>query len=168
MKSSRLGLIVIATVSLLSVAGSSLTAVPSTSEPYRLEKTELVALAAKAPAALRAPIVTVVEKPQASPSGDAHDYVSFARYTWPDPTKPDGLPYITRDGQHNLELVARGDHERLFSFVGNVTTLAAAWRVNHDNSVTSSTRCSCFTTHQHLRTGRKLPFGRGSKPISTG
>ncbi len=134
MKSSRLGLIVIATVSLLSVAGSSLTAVPSTSEPYRLEKTELVALAAKAPAALRAPIVTVVEKPQASPSGDAHDYVSFARYTWPDPTKPDGLPYITRDGQHNLELVARGDHERLFAFVGNVTTLAAAWRVNHDKA----------------------------------
>jgi hypothetical protein len=135
MKSSRLGLVAIATVSILSVVGSSHSSVPSTSEPYRLEKAELVALAAKGPAALRAPIVTVVEKPQASPSGDAHDYVSFARYTWPDPTKPDGLPYITRDGQHNLELVARGDHERLFSFVGNVTTLAAAWRVNRDKAV---------------------------------
>src|SRR5258705_7120396 len=107
---------------------------PYACEPYRLEKNELTAFAAKAPAVLRSPIVTVVEKPQASPSGDSHDYVSFARYTWPDPSKPDGLPYITIDGKNNTELVARGDHERLFSFVGNVTTLAAAWRVNHDKT----------------------------------
>jgi hypothetical protein len=134
MKSSRLVLAAIAAVCILSVFAGSLISIAAASEPYRLEKAELTALAARAPAALKASIVTVVEKPQASPSGDSHDYVSFARYTWPDPSKPDGLPYITIDGKNNTELVARGDHERLFSFVGNVTTLAAAWRVNHDRA----------------------------------
>jgi hypothetical protein len=89
---------------------------------------------AKAPEALRAPIVTVVDKPQASPSGDAHDYVSYARYYWPDPTKPDGLPYINHDGHHNEEQVARGDHQRLWTFAGNVQALAADWQANHNEA----------------------------------
>jgi len=101
-------------------------------EPYQLTKARLTALAAEAPAALRAPIATVVEKPQASPSGDAHDYVSFARYYWPDPTKPDGLPYVSHDGQHNREQVARGDHARLGNFCTIVPKLAAAWAINHN------------------------------------
>ena len=134
MKSLRLLLAAIAAVCILSVAAAAINTMASASEPYRMDKAELTVLAAKAPAALKAPIVTVVEKPQAPPSGDPHDYVSFARYTWPDPSKPDGLPYITIDGKNNTELVARGDHERLFTFVGNVTTLAAAWRVNHDKA----------------------------------
>ncbi|MDB6169594.1 MAG: Alginate lyase [Verrucomicrobia bacterium] len=92
----------------------------------------LADLAAKAPAALRAPIMTVVDKPQASPSGNAHDYVSFARYYWPDPGKPDGLPYVSRDGHHNEEQVARGDHRRLWSFAENVEALAAAWHTHRD------------------------------------
>ena len=103
-------------------------------EPYQLLPQDVAALAAKAPAAWRAPIVTVVEKPQASPSGDAHDYVSFARYYWPDPAKPDGLPYLSHDGRHNEAQVARGDHERLWSFSENVGALAAAWQVRHDEA----------------------------------
>jgi hypothetical protein len=112
----------------------SLTALASAAEPYLLEPAELTHLAAKAPQALRAPIVTVIEKPQKSPSGDAHDYVSFARYYWPDPSKPNGLPYVSRDGHHNREQVALGDHERLFHFADNVSALAAAWQMNHDEA----------------------------------
>ena len=33
--------------------------------------------------------------------GGPHDYHSNGDYWWPDPTKPDGLPYIQRDGQTN-------------------------------------------------------------------
>ena len=103
-------------------------------EPYQLNADEIAALAAGAPAALRAPIAAVVDKPQASPSGDAHDYVSFARYYWPDPAKPDGLPYVSHDGRHNEAQVARGDHQRLWNFAGTVEKLAAAWRANHDEA----------------------------------
>jgi hypothetical protein len=70
MKSSRLVLAAIAAVCIQSVGAVSLGNLASPSEPYRLDKAELTALAARAPAALRAPIVTVVEKPQASPSGN--------------------------------------------------------------------------------------------------
>jgi len=44
---------------------------------------------------------TVVTKKHYAPSGDRHDYVSIAPYVWPDPTKADGLPWISRDGEVN-------------------------------------------------------------------
>src|ERR1051325_3257264 len=43
-------------------------------------------------------VYSVTLKPQLPPSGDEHDYMSLGRYFWPDPTKPDGLPYIRKDG----------------------------------------------------------------------
>ena len=33
--------------------------------------------------------------------GGIHDFYSNGDYWWPDPNKPDGLPYIQRDGQSN-------------------------------------------------------------------
>jgi hypothetical protein len=33
--------------------------------------------------------------------GGPNDFYSNADYFWPDPTKPDGLPYISRDGESN-------------------------------------------------------------------
>jgi len=44
---------------------------------------------------------TVTDKTRVAPSGDRHDYASYSRYWWPDPDKPDGLPYIRLDGQTN-------------------------------------------------------------------
>lgn len=46
---------------------------------------------------------TVVQKEFMPPSGDKHDYMSLSPYWWADPTKPDGKPYIRRDGQFNPE-----------------------------------------------------------------
>ena len=82
--------------------------------------------------ALARPIVTVVDKTDMPAGVSKHDYVSYARYYWPDPSKPDGLPYISRDGDHNKEQVARGDHARLWTFFNTVETLTNAWRANHD------------------------------------
>lgn len=115
---------------LLALTGVTAFALP----PYLRTPAELTALAAKAPAALKAPIATVVDKQVTSPSGDAHDYVSFARYYWPDPSKPDGLPFVSRDGHHNREQVAKGDRERIGDFCETVGILAAAWHANHDEA----------------------------------
>jgi len=43
---------------------------------------------------------TIVHKRLTPPSGDKHDYISNAKYWWPDPDNPDG-PYIRRDGETN-------------------------------------------------------------------
>ena len=50
---------------LRSLVALSFTALIHAAEPYQWDKTALNELAAKAPAALRTPIVTVVDKPQA-------------------------------------------------------------------------------------------------------
>lgn len=135
--------------------------------PYQRTDAELAALAAQAPAALKAPITTVMDKRIAPPSGDSHDYVSFARYYWPDPAKPDGLPYISRDGQHNREQVARGDRGRIGDFCETVEILAAAWHVKRDESaarragewlrawfVTPATRMNPHLEYAQVRLGR--------------
>ncbi len=49
-----------------------------------------------------APLETVTSK-EHSLSLNKHDYVSLATYYWPDPSKPDGLPYIQKDGYANPE-----------------------------------------------------------------
>lgn len=44
---------------------------------------------------------SVTYKKIVPPSGDKHDYLSLAPYWWPDPARPNGLPYKRRDGQFN-------------------------------------------------------------------
>jgi len=41
---------------------------------------------------------SVMDKTQVAASGNKHDFFTFGPYWWPDPRKPDGLPYIRRDG----------------------------------------------------------------------
>lgn len=43
----------------------------------------------------------VTRKNMTPPSGDKRDYMSLAPYWWPDPNKPNGLPYVQRDGEFN-------------------------------------------------------------------
>ena len=58
-------------------------------------------LVKEAEAALRAGPFSVADNQQIATEADKHDYTSYGRYWWPDPNKPDGLPYIRRDGKTN-------------------------------------------------------------------
>lgn len=57
--------------------------------------------AAKAALALKP--ITVTKFRAKLSEGGPNDFYSNGDYWWPDPTKPDGLPYIQRDGQSNPE-----------------------------------------------------------------
>jgi hypothetical protein len=107
-------------------------------EPWLLQPAELADLAKRAPAALTVPITTVVDG-ESLPGGDPHDYVSYARYYWPNPKTPDGLPFVSRDGDHNHAQVAKGDRPRINTFANAVTSLAAAWSVNRNEA---AARCA--------------------------
>ena len=61
----------------------------------------LAQLRAQADQLLRRNPASVLDKTHTAASGDQHDYFSFAPYWWPDPQKPDGLPYIRDDGKVN-------------------------------------------------------------------
>ena len=86
------------------------------------------ALVSAADRALQATPPTVTEKDKTPPSGDKHDYMSIAPYFWPDPTKPNGLPYIRHDGKVNPESREEAfDHNRMAVMAKNVETLALAY-----------------------------------------
>ena len=70
--------------------------------------------------------VSVMEKTNRPPSGNKHDYMSLAPYYWPDPSKPDGLPYIRKDGQTNPEVKEYKDKEYLPKLCESVYTLSLA------------------------------------------
>jgi hypothetical protein len=80
---------------------------------------------------------SVVNKPMTPPSGDKHDYISLARYFWPDPSKPNGLPYIQLDGQVNPEIWSIPDHKDFDALMDNVLTLALAFYFTGDERYSS-------------------------------
>ncbi|MEO8112342.1 MAG: alginate lyase family protein [Ginsengibacter sp.] len=58
-------------------------------------------------------LISVVDKNFSPVSGDKHDYMSIAPYFWYDSTKPNGLPYMRRDGERNPEILKITDHKYL-------------------------------------------------------
>ena len=63
--------------------------------------------------------------------GGPNDFYSNGDYWWPDPTKPDGLPYIQRDGQTNPENF--NQHRAVVRRLGDaVAALGAAYKITHD------------------------------------
>ncbi|CAG8447151.1 8307_t:CDS:2 [Diversispora eburnea] len=72
-------------------------------------------------------VYSVTLKPQLPPSGDPHDYMSLGRYYWPDPTKPDGLPYIRKDGYPNPEFFSINDYLYLRKMFREVQNLGFAY-----------------------------------------
>lgn len=74
--------------------------------------------------ALRFGPVSVMEKLNMPPSGNKHDYMSLAPYFWPDPSKPNGLPYMRKDGETNPEVKDYKDKEYLPTLCETVYTLA--------------------------------------------
>ncbi|RYD34318.1 MAG: alginate lyase [Verrucomicrobiaceae bacterium] len=71
--------------------------------------------------------LSVMDKKLMPPGGDRHDYYSFGIYWWPDPEKPDGLPYIRRDGVVNPESRAGNDAVPFGRTNHAVATLALAY-----------------------------------------
>jgi hypothetical protein len=76
---------------------------------------------------LKAEIHTVVEKTEMPPSNDKHDYMSFSTYYWPDPAKPDGLPYVLRDGETNPEINTIQDKTNFEHMPEQLLVLALAY-----------------------------------------
>jgi hypothetical protein len=136
-------------------------------------------LIADADKALKAPIVAVTQKSTSlPPSGDRHDYFSLSPYWWPDPSKPDGLPYIRRDGVTNPESKRDLDQPRVAQMGANVQTLALAFYFSHDEKyakrATQQLRAwfldSATRMNPHLRYSQLVrgnPEERGSGIIDT-
>jgi hypothetical protein len=131
-------------------------------------------LVAEADAALKFKPVSVVEKPFTPDSGDKHDYVSLSPYWWPDPNKPDGLPYIQKDGQRNPEEATILDKNAMQEVNSNVATLALAFYFTGEENyaikaaellrffyLNPATRMNPNGTFAQVRRGHGIPTGSG-------
>src|SRR6266545_4002239 len=78
--------------------------------------------------------VAVTDKKTLPPSGDRHDYFSLSPYWWPDTGKPDGLPYVRRDGETNPESKQDLDQPRVAALGDRVQALALAYFFTGDEA----------------------------------
>lgn len=151
-------------------------------EPYLLdlEGFSQDALGGQIQKALKAPIVSIVDKPSPSPTGNAHDYISYGRYYWPNPSKPDGLPYIQKDGHPNQKQIELGDEKRLNGFINHVESLALGWACLHREDcarragewlrtwlVSPATKINPAFEYAQIRLGRDNNHGSSSGLIDT-
>lgn len=151
-------------------------------KPYLLDVTAIpsVSLEKEVRKALVAPIKSIIDKVVPSPSGNAHDYISYGRYYWPDPATPNGLPFIKKDGHPNRDMIDKGDGKLLGAFVDNVETLALGWSQLHNPEaarragnwlrvwmITPATRLNREFEYAQIRMGTNHNHGSASGLIDT-
>lgn len=130
----------------------------------------LIQLIIEADALLKTRPTSVMDKKQVPPSGDKHDYMSLARYFWPDPNKPDGLPYINRDGEVNPEIYSITDHENLLNLCSNVHTLSLAYYFTGEQKYAqhAATMIKVWFLNPETKMNPNLNFAQGIKGVNNG
>ena len=122
-----------------------------------------------ATAALNQAPVTITTFPAKLSEGGPNDFYSNGDYWWPDPKKPNGLPYIKRDGETNPEnFVAH--RMAVKTLRDSVAALAAAYKINHeDNYVTKAAELlKVFFLDAKTRMNPSLNFAQAVPGVSPG
>jgi len=132
---------------------------------------ELVAkLREEADRLLDQPAFSVMDKQITPPSGNKHDYMSQAPYFWYDSSKPNGRPYMRRDGERNPEIYKITDHRELGELGGRLQTLAVAWKLTGDSRYAE--KASALLHHWFLDDDSKmnpnLEYSQGVPGVNTG
>jgi hypothetical protein len=113
---------------------------------------------------------SVVTKGVTPPSGDKHDYMSQAPYFWPNPKTPNGLPYISRDGERNPEINKLTDHHSLDQLESSVETLALAYYFKGDeaHAAKAVALLRAFFLDPATRMNPNLQYAQGIPGVNTG
>ncbi len=111
-----------------------------------------------------------MDKKQVPPSGDKHDYMSTGPYWWPDPTKPDGLPYIRKDGLRNPEYYEISDSQLLDKVEDDVEILALAYYFTKEDKYAhwASQVIKTWFLNSETRQNPNLNFGQAIPGKNTG
>ena len=122
-----------------------------------------------AAAALRQPPLTITAFPAKLSQGGPNDFYSNADYWWPDPSKPDGLPYVQHDGQSNPGNFSQ--HRLALRTVRDcVAALAAAYQVTGDDRYVAKAAelLRVFFLDPKTRMNPSLDFAQAIPGVSPG
>jgi beta-galactosidase len=122
-----------------------------------------------AAAALKQAPVTITTTPAKLSEGGSNDFYSNGDYWWPDPSKPNGLPYIKRDGETNPEnFIAH--RMAVKTLRDSVAALGAAYKITgEDKYVTKSAELlKVFFLDAKTRMNPSLNFTQAVPGVSPG
>ena len=106
---------------------------------------------------------SVMQKDFIPPSGDKHDYISQGPYWWPDTTKPDGLPYIRRDGVVNPEREKFTDRQNMRDLINTTGILSKAYYITGEEKYAHRSRelLDIWFIKDSTRMNPNLEYGQG-------
>jgi hypothetical protein len=114
--------------------------------------------------------VSVMDKAFTPVSGNKHDYMSQAPYFWYDSSKPNGLPYMRRDGVRNPEINKITDHDYLANLGSATQTLSLAWYLTGEEKYAE--KAATLLRHWFLNEATKmnphLDYGQAIPGVNTG
>ena len=113
--------------------------------------------------------VSLTAFPAKLSEGGVNDFYSNGDYWWPDSTKPNGLPYIRRDGQTNPENFSQ--HRLVVKTLrDSVSALSAAYKITGDDKyvVKAAELLRVFFLDAKLRMNPNLNFAQAVPGVSPG
>jgi hypothetical protein len=113
--------------------------------------------------------ITLTRFPAKLSEGGPNDFYSNGDYWWPDPRKPDGLPYIKRDGETNPENFVR-HRECVMQLRDAVAALGAAYHVSRDDryAAKAAELLKVFFLNGETRMNPSLAYAQAIPGVSPG
>jgi hypothetical protein len=114
--------------------------------------------------------VSVMEKEFTPVSGDKHDYMSQAPYFWYDSTKPNGLPYMRKDGVRNPEIYKITDRTYLGNLENATRALSLTWYITGDEkyAAKSAELLKTWFLDERTKMNPHLEYGQAIPGVNTG
>ena len=114
--------------------------------------------------------VSVMEKTFTPESGNKHDYMSQAPYFWYDSSKPNGKPYLRRDGERNPEIYKITDRTYLGKIDDVCRVLSLAWYFTGEEKYAAKATSVLQTwfLNESTKMNPNLDFGQAVPGINSG
>ena len=114
--------------------------------------------------------LTVMDKAFTPESGNKHDYMSQAPYFWYDSSKPNGRPYLRRDGERNPEIYKITDRTYLGKLETASRILGLTWFFTGDEkyAAKASTLLQTWFIDEATKMNPNLDFGQAVPGVNSG